>query len=344
MPPKKQGGGKAGPELPEGEDPALLISNYQKYTKVIGISPNTGVARALTPPEEEPDKVMDQILIDDEFGPLGPGGTRALMTAVMGSGPGMKGGPYKKLKSIRLWRCHCGDDGAAAIAEVLRLGGAEVAISYLELLDNNIGSRGCNALGQALSFGHNVSLLTLKLDYNVQLGTDGCNMLCRGLRTNMALKQLHLQFCSLDAEAGKHLADLLANTRSNLDTLNIAGNRLGGRGLLALCAGLMMNRKLETLVLADNMIDHEEEDLIGLRAFRDCLLNPNVALTNVDLMYNRIGSPGAEVLIEAMTPESKIKEFLVDLTLPMDLFEKLFKKGGGKKGKGKGKGKKGKKK
>jgi Ran GTPase-activating protein (RanGAP) involved in mRNA processing and transport len=344
MPPKKQGGGKAGPELPEGEDPVLLLSNYQKYTKAIGIPSNPGVGRALTPPEDEPDKVIDQILIDDDYGPLGPGGTRALMSAVMGTGPGMKGGPYKKLKSIRLWRCHCSDDGAAAIAEVLRLGGAEVAISYLELLDNNIGARGCNALGQALSSSHNVSLLTLKLDYNVQMGTDGCEMLSRGLRTNMALKQLHLQFCSLNTDAGKPLADILANTRSNLDTLNIAGNRLGGSGLLSLCQGLMVNTKLETLVLADNMIDHEAEDLIGLRAFRDCLLTPTVALSSVDLMYNRIGSPGAEILIEATTPESKIKEFLVDLTLPMDLFEKLFKKAGGKKGGKKGKGKKGKKK
>ncbi len=46
---------------------------------------------------------------------MGPGGTRALMTAVMGSGPSMKGGPYKLLKSLRIWRSEIGDDGAAAI-------------------------------------------------------------------------------------------------------------------------------------------------------------------------------------------------------------------------------------
>jgi hypothetical protein len=33
-----------------------------------------------------------------------------------------------------------------------------------------------------------------------------------------------------------------------------------------------------------------EEDLQGLAALRDCLLNPNVALTSVDMMYNRIGT------------------------------------------------------
>lgn len=78
----------------------------------------------------------------------------------------------------------------------------------------------------------------------------------------------------------------------------------------------------------------------GLRALRDCLLCPTVAVASVDLMYNRIGEPGALILCEAVNPENaKIKEFLVDLTLPMPLFEKLFRKAGAKKG-GKKKGKK----
>jgi hypothetical protein len=58
-------------------------------------------------------------------------------------------------------------------------------------------------------------------------------------------------------------------------------------------------------------------------------------------MYNRIGEGGAKILQTALGPENtKIKEFLVDLTLPMPLFELIFRKGGGgkaKKGKGKGK-------
>ncbi len=120
----------------------------------------------------------------------------------------------------------------------------------------------------------------------------------------------------------------------------MSGNRLGGAGLKALCKGLMVNTKCETLLLADNMIDQTAEDIEGLQAFRDCINNPSVILANVDLMYNRIGEVGAQVLIEAVTPDNaKIKEFLVDLTLPMPLFEQLFRKSGGK-----GKGKKGKKK
>lgn len=80
--------------------------------------------------------------MDDEYGPLGPGGTRALTTAIMGTGQDMRGGPYRLIRSLRLWRAHCGDEGARSIAELLRLGGAEVQLEYLELFDDNVGTNG----------------------------------------------------------------------------------------------------------------------------------------------------------------------------------------------------------
>ena len=43
---------------------------------------------------------------------------------------------------------------------------------------------------QALAQGRNLSLLTLRLDYNPPLGVEGVANLCRGLRTNMTLKQV----------------------------------------------------------------------------------------------------------------------------------------------------------
>jgi hypothetical protein len=81
----------------------------------IGLPINTIVAKNLNDEEKYP---VQQLLIDDEYGPLGPGGTRALMTAIMGSGTGMKGGPYKLLTSIRMWRANASDDGVAAIVSV----------------------------------------------------------------------------------------------------------------------------------------------------------------------------------------------------------------------------------
>ncbi len=85
---------------------------FQNLLRTIGIPINPILTRTLNDEEKYP---IEQLLVDDEAGPLGPGGTRALMTALMGTGPGMKGGPYKLIKSVRLWRANCGDDGVAAI-------------------------------------------------------------------------------------------------------------------------------------------------------------------------------------------------------------------------------------
>ena len=345
MGPKPKGGGGAKPgEEVEGEDPGVLLQNYQKFCKTIGLSSHPGIAKSLTDEEKFPIK---QIIIDDESGPLGPGGTRALMTAVMGGAPGMKGGPYKLLESLRFWRTNAGDDGVGAIAEVLRLGGAEVKLNYLELLDNNVGERGCLALGYALAKGNNVSLLTLNLDYNRDIGSLGVANLTRGMRTNISLRNLSMQYCGISTEAGAHFAEILSNTKSSLETLNVSGNRLGGLGLNSICEGLHVNLCLTKIAVADNIIDQSEEDLGALKTLKDVLLNGTTKLESVDLMYNRIGEVGGNILlpvVEGDTKNKNISEFLVDMTLPMELFEKLFKNGGGKKGKkGKG-GKKGKKK
>lgn len=336
MGPKKEAKKPGGEEV-EGEDPQVLLQNYQKFCKSIGLPINPIVTKNLNDEENYP---ITQLLIDDEFGVLGPGGTRALMSSIMGNGAGMKGGPYKLLTSLRMWKAGCADDGATSIAEVLRLGGAEVRLSYLELLDCHIGPTGANALGISLSRGNNLSLLTLKLDYNSTIGDEGLEMLCKGLRTNITLKQLHLQFCRLTYLSGEPLADLLANAKSAIEVLNISGNRLGGKGLTALCNGLAVNQKCTTLALADNNIDQTEEDIEGVKAFKDVLMVPTVMLESIDLMYNRIGEEGAKILREALTPENKkVTEFLVDMTLSMEAFEAIFRKGGGGK-----KGKKGKKK
>ena len=345
MGPKPAAKAGAGAEGVEGEDPATFLSNYQKFCKLIGLTANAGVAKNLNDEEKWPVK---QIIIDDEFGPLGPGGTRALMTALMGSGPGMKGGPYKLLECVRIWRSNAGDEGVMAIAQVLQLGGAEVKLNYLELLDNNIGPRGCMALGHALSKGSNVSLLTLNLDYNGLIGTLGTQNLCRGLRSNISLRNLSLQYCRIDTDAGPALSDVLSNAKSGLETLTLNGNRLGGTGLASLCAGLANNVCLTKLSIADNMIDQTEADLMGLQALHDVIVNGTTKLTSIDLMYNRIGEPGANILIPCLEKETgnkNISEFLVDMTLPMPLFDKLYKAGrkGGMKGK-KGGGKKKKKK
>ena len=110
MPPKKDS--KKNAEVIDGEDPVVFLLNYQRFSKTIGLTAHPGVVRILNDEEHYP---VEQLVIDDELDILGPGGTRALMTSILGNGPGMKGGPYKLLKSLRIWKSNIGDDGAAAI-------------------------------------------------------------------------------------------------------------------------------------------------------------------------------------------------------------------------------------
>lgn len=51
------------------------------------------------------------------------------------------------------------------------------------------------------------------------------------------------------------MSDVLENSRSILEILNLNGNKLGGVGLAKLCKGLFVNTKCEKLMLADNNLE-----------------------------------------------------------------------------------------
>ncbi|GMH92453.1 hypothetical protein TL16_g12351 [Triparma laevis f. inornata] len=351
-PKKKDGGKKKAKESDEpGQKAEDLLSTYTAFVKKIGLPSNLEVVSALSN-EENPFKGK-QIIIDGGDAsktsqPLGPGGCRALATAIMGVGQGMPKHPetgsnllYKPLQELRIWGANIGDDGASSIAELLRLGGAEIQLQYLELTNNEITEVGGFALGRSLSCMMNMSLITLALDYNMSFGSEGVAALCLGLRTNSTLKKLSLKYCNLDGDAGGPLGEVLAFTRSGLNILDIQGNHVGGKGLLDMCPGLQRNKSLTQLVLADNDISEAEVDNESLKKFAEVLLI-HPTLTSVNLLYNRFGGAG-EYLVPAVDPASggnkNITEFRVDASLHDELYEKLNKMGGGGK-----KGKKGKKK
>ena len=175
MPAKKKNGKakkeKALEEHGPDSDPAALLSAYLNVCRNLGLSPHESVRRALVGDPENP-KAGRQILIEsgDDTGtaatggassPLGPGGCRALALAIVGGGRNsppsdVNYGPsvvFTALKELRLWRSDVGDFGAVALADMLRLNGAGLKISFLEVLDDGIGERGALALGRSLSVG-----------------------------------------------------------------------------------------------------------------------------------------------------------------------------------------------
>lgn len=350
MPPKKgkakaKGGGGDSDE--PGYNHAAFVADYQKYAKSIAVPVHPGVVEQLVGSDEDKTEMFAKskaLVVSDEH-PLGPGGCRALATAILGLGPEMKTGPFRCIEKIRVWGGKIGDDGAESLAELLRLGGGEVKLTYLELLNCGVGARGAGSIGAALAVGGNLSLLTLKLDYNTALGGLGVRALCRGLRTNSTLQQLHLSYCGIHPDGGAPLGELLSFTKLGLQRLALQGNKLGGEGLSAIAKGLARSASLVQIELADNAIDATEEDTAALAEFAAAAV-ACPTLANIDLLYNRIGVSGGEALRPIVTTAGKnISELLVDATLPEPLFDELCKfGGGGKKKKGGKKGGKKKKK
>lgn len=115
MPPKSPTKRKDNADLAEGEDPMVFLQNYQKYCRLIGVPIHQSVVKCLTDEEALP---IDQIIVDEDSGALGPGGTRALMTALLGTATCMRGGPYRLLKSLRFWRSNIEDEGVNAIVRI----------------------------------------------------------------------------------------------------------------------------------------------------------------------------------------------------------------------------------
>ena len=131
--------------LEPGMDPLALLKNYVWCCKNTGIEPNAVVRKALLDTEnpnygkqivlsctdEEPDKAKPK---------LGADGCRALCVAINGGDGGSPANPdvkpivYKALKELRLWQCGIGDDGAVAVADLLRLAGSDIPLSFLELM------------------------------------------------------------------------------------------------------------------------------------------------------------------------------------------------------------------
>lgn len=308
--------------------------------KSISINPNQKVVDSICPPlDGNADPVeLTQLILDNSDGPLGPGGTRALTCALLGDGPGLLGGPFRVLKTIRIWRCNIGDDGAVAIADYLVKGGVDIAVSYLELMDNNIGARGCAALGEALNCAPNKpsKIVSLKLDYNSTIGCEGAAALCLGLRSNTVLKQLHMPYCNVGPEGARAFAQAMSFPTSTTYFLNLQGNKIGCPGLKHIADGLRRAKALQQLNIADNCIAGDVE---SLSHFAKALL-VNQSLTNVDMLFNKIGYQGALALQPALTKENqRIKSFHVDSTLPTEIFQTLYREAKKEK-----KGKKGKKK
>lgn len=272
----------------------------------------------------------------DEGDVLGPGGCRALVNAMIGDGATQQ--LFTATKDLRILRSGIKDGGAFAISTLLfataRRKSIKAAaegdvqpewkIEIIELVDNDISASGASAIGRGLSVGMNKSVVSLVLDFNRTLQSDGVAALCKGLATNSTLKRLSLRHCEIDEKGGKPIANMLMFKKLGLISIDLTGNRLDAAGLVDICDGLRNNTSLKTIRLAENSIGQSEEDLAALKIFAD-VLSINQSLIAVDLLHNKIGSAGGNVLLDSIKGNSRITEFKVDSEMDVELYNALFK-------------------
>lgn len=210
-------------ELGPDSDPSVLYKNFVKECKDnIGIEPCGAVKDALTN-EENPNLGKQIVILPSDGSVLGPGGCRALCNALMGKSTEI---PFTGIKEIRICRSDIKDGGAAALATLLMATAkkpqqGEWKLEYIELIDNEIGPVGAQALGRSLCVGMNKTLSTLVLDFNGLLGSEGASSLCKGLSTNSTLRKLSLKHCNIDERGGKPIGDMLSFKRSGLMELDL---------------------------------------------------------------------------------------------------------------------------
>ena len=136
---------------------------------------------------------------------IGAEGTKALCAT-------LEAVPYERLKSLCFWNADIGNEGAAAVAGVLRY---LQAVNKVEMLDCLVGKDGCEALGKELGRSGAKHVSILRLDHN-PIGAEGVQKLCEGIGKLSMMRTLSLSNCQLGPECGKSLAQLVDVASSEL--------------------------------------------------------------------------------------------------------------------------------
>lgn len=216
--------------------------------------------------------------------------------------------PYGRLRALCFWNADVGDAGAAAVARVVR---HLPALTTVELLDCQVGERGCRALGDELGRSGAHHLQILRLDHN-QVGARGLARLLDGLGGAAGLRTLSLNYCGIGPEGGEALAGMLRSPRVDLRMLSAEGNRLGSLGAAALGRGLRdaAAKRVACLNLALNFVGEDvpavEELAAGVAAHPE--------LSSVNLDGNLIGDAAAVALANRLQ-DSKVTELRVTASL-----------------------------
>ncbi|PKA47868.1 RAN GTPase-activating protein 1 [Apostasia shenzhenica] len=207
------------------------------------------------------------------------------------------------IQKLQLNSTGIGDEGAKAIAELLKKNSTLLAIMVvhleqqaweLHLHGNDVGNEGIRALMSGLSVQKGkITLLDLG---NNDIGPKGAFHVAEYIKKTKSLLWLNLYMNDIGDEGAERIADALKQNRtiSTIDLLELGYNPIGPDGAKALCEVMKFHGKLETLKLGWCQIGAK-----GAEHIADAL-KYNTTLSTLDLRANGLGDDGAVCLARSL--------------------------------------------
>ncbi|MDA9573948.1 hypothetical protein N9R48_03395, partial [Rickettsiales bacterium] len=195
--------------------------------------------------------------------------------------------------SINLMDNNIGDQGAEALAQVLE---KNSTVTSINLSGNNIGDEGTEALALALKEKSTVTSINLSGN---NIGAEGAKALAQVLEKNSTVTSINLSGNNIGAEGAKALAQVLEEN-STVTSIDLSFNNIGPEGAKALADALQVNKTLIELNLQRNQIGAK-----GAVALAQAL-KENSTVTSIDLSYNNIGPEGAKALAQVLEKNSTV--------------------------------------
>jgi len=182
-----------------------------------------------------------------------------------------------------------GSDAVARLAKAM----VTTEVHTLSLHSNQIGDEGAEAIAELLR--NSGTLTTLVLAYN-GLTPHGVEIITQAIPSS-SLETLSLAGNAIGPVGASYVANLLADSSTRLQHLDLAHCGVGTVGAVSLAQSIAANPGLRTLELSQN----------GIRDSAVKFLMATGSLRRVGLASNHIGATGAQHVAQALSGENTLR-------------------------------------
>lgn len=202
----------------------------------------------------------------------------------------------EKLRVLQFHNNMTGDEGALAISEVVK---QSPMLEDFRCSSTRIGSDGGVALSEALQTFTNLKKLDLR---DNMFGVEAGVALSKALAKHADLTEAYLSYLNLEDEGAVAIANVLKESASALEVLEMAGNDITAEAAPALAACIAAKQLITKLNLAENELRDE-----GAIQISKALEDGHAQLKEVDLSSNFMRRAGARCLARAVVHKPGLK-------------------------------------